>query len=105
MTDYGKLLKAELVTLCGERGLVLTGTKSSLVARLVESDSEPVEADAPPEVTHEEFIETAYQEILKRAADPDGLRHYTQLLMLGNSREWVVDDLASSDEAKSLGAE
>lgn len=74
---------------------------------------EPVE-DAPmkdllteePDETMDdkEFIEWAYQSVLKRKADQGGLMHYLNGMRLRKwSRDRVLNALKESDEAKALG--
>ena len=56
------------------------------------------------DLSAEEFVKAAYLAILKRDADPAGLRHYCNLLNIHKtmSRQQILDDLSNSAEAKSL---
>jgi len=47
------------------------------------------------------FVETAYREVLGRAADPDGLLYHLKLLRDGHSRVAVLVGLARSEEFAS----
>jgi hypothetical protein len=49
------------------------------------------------------FVEQAYMTLLKRPADPEGIRHYTGLIRdEGISRESVLESLRDSDEFDRL---
>jgi len=55
-------------------------------------------------LSSEDFVKQAYLAILKREADPSGLKHYTRALDLHRTltRQQVLDKLSDSEEAKSL---
>ena len=64
-----------------------------------------------PEVNHvhdllplrpEVFVRTAYQIVLGREVDPQGFALYTDLLMQGWSRSYVLCELVNSDEGRAL---
>jgi hypothetical protein len=64
-----------------------------------------------PEVNHvdhllavdsEAFVRAAYLAILHREADPEGLALYTDLLQQGWSRSYVLNELVTSEEGRSL---
>lgn len=64
-----------------------------------------------PEVNHvhdllplrpEVFVRTAYQIVLGREVDPQGFALYTDLLMQGWSRSYVLCELVSSEEGRAL---
>jgi hypothetical protein len=64
-----------------------------------------------PEVNHvndllalrvEAFVRAAYLAILHREADPEGLVLYTDLLQQGWSRSYVLSELVTSEEGRSL---
>lgn len=66
---------------------------------LKKGDLPPVDTDLDPEA----FVALAYQAVLKRDADAGGLAHYTSMVAMGSlTKQQVLDDLASSDEAQSL---
>jgi hypothetical protein len=113
------LKKAELIALCEQHDLETDGIKADLVARLepvLSWDDEPaeevveevVEEAVPTPVgdglSSEDFVREAYLSTLKREPDPSGLTHYVNCLDLHGTltREQVLEDLANSDEAKSL---
>ena len=117
MVNYDDMTKTELIILCGERQLALTGSKNSLVIRLKKADSkiesepksepepEPVKVSKAKKTTalsDEEFVRAEYLTVLKRDADDGGLAHYVHLLQSGNERSFVTSDLADSKEAKLL---
>ncbi|WP_253196979.1 DUF4214 domain-containing protein [Burkholderia cenocepacia] len=47
-----------------------------------------------------DFIHAVYWVLLRRAADPDGLRHYTDLLRAGIAKADILERLRISGEAK-----
>jgi 2-polyprenyl-3-methyl-5-hydroxy-6-metoxy-1,4-benzoquinol methylase len=51
-----------------------------------------------PEADHESFLAAAYQQVLQRAPDPEGLRFYRRRLLDGAGRRDVVRALTASDE-------
>lgn len=64
-----------------------------------------------PEVHHvhdllplrtEVFVRTAYQIVLGREVDPQGLALYKDLLLQGWSRSYVLSELVNSDEGRSV---
>ena len=64
-----------------------------------------------PEVNHvhdllplhpDVFVRTAYQIVLGREVDPQGFALYTDLLMQGWSRSYVLSELVNSDEGRSV---
>ncbi len=52
----------------------------------------------------EEFIDQAYMAILKRPADSTGAKFYLDRLLDGVTKEQILDELASSDEAANTVA-
>ena len=53
--------------------------------------------------TADALIQQAFREVLGRAADPDGLRHYRELLMReGWTDRQLIEDLQRSKEARSI---
>ena len=118
------LKKAELVALCEQHELETDGTKAELVARLEpvldwdEPDQEEVVVEEPvvaeePVVEDtsvgdglptEQFVREAYLSILKREPDANGLKHYVTCIDWHGTltRQDVIDDLSSSEEAKNL---
>jgi len=68
-------------------------------------------AVAMPEVHHvndllplrpEVFVRAAYQAVLGREVDPEGLALYTDLLAQGWSRSYVLNELVNSEEGRSV---
>ncbi|MFC1853384.1 DUF4214 domain-containing protein [candidate division CSSED10-310 bacterium] len=53
------------------------------------------------QTTPEEFLTTAYKELLERPIDAIGLAHFTGLLQQGHSRSSILLDLVKSDEFMS----
>jgi glycosyltransferase involved in cell wall biosynthesis/SAM-dependent methyltransferase len=53
----------------------------------------------------EQFVEKAYLWALRRAADPDGLKHYCGQLENGVSKRKVLEQLISSKEAQDSGVD
>lgn len=51
-----------------------------------------------------DFIRTAYQELLGRAADASGLEHYLERVRVGVGKRRVLAEIASSAEARPLVA-
>ena len=84
------------------------------VEEVVEEVEEVVEEVAVPELVEEveaetsglapeDFVKSAFKEVLKREADAGGLQHYTvQLMAHGWSEEQIIADLKESSEYKSL---
>src|SRR5262245_49778459 len=61
----------------------------------------PAPAQNPASVergSDEGFVRVAYECVLGRPADENGLRHYTSALAAGESRAGVLRALATSDE-------
>jgi hypothetical protein len=50
------------------------------------------------------FVNSSYIALLRRPADPEGLRRYMEVLRSGFSRSYVLDALASSPEASEKSA-
>jgi FkbM family methyltransferase len=50
------------------------------------------------------FVEAAYQALLCRAPDPDGMTFYLNRLRAGMGKELILGEIASSRECKSIGA-
>ena len=46
------------------------------------------------------FVKEAYQVLLGRAADPEGMRNYVDRLRVGDSKERIIAQIAASAEAK-----
>jgi hypothetical protein len=77
----------------------------------------PAPARAPPRAVSpppprldprsaDQLIQRAYRDVLNRAADPEGLRHYRQkLLYAGWSERDVIRDLQRSREARAVNAD
>ena len=116
-----KMKKAELVEKAKDLGLDSDGTKAELISRIEAHESEaesasadpvveePIEAnesdgpgDLDPDLDSVAFVKKAYQDILGRDADENGLRHYVNALDFHGTidRQKVIDDLKASDEAK-----
>lgn len=51
----------------------------------------------------EVFVDAVYQRVLGRPADPDGKRHYVELLSRSRNRVRVVEDIQKSAEALKSG--
>jgi len=67
--------------------------------------SAPVDVENLLMKSGESFVNTAYQMILGRDADQDGLRHYLRLLDSGLGKAAVIEVLSSSAEAKRHASE
>src|ERR1700690_2307984 len=52
----------------------------------------------------EEFVKTAYSEILGRAPDSDGLAHYLAQVRTGTDKAEIIADLANSTEGRCHSA-
>jgi hypothetical protein len=52
---------------------------------------------------NEEFVKLAYQTVLRREADPEGLERYRPLLLQGFSKLYVLNALYESPEAREKG--
>ena len=68
-------------------------------------------AESVPDVNHvndllplrrEVFVCAAYQSVLHREVDPQGLALYKDLLLQGWSRSYVLSELVNSDEGRSV---
>jgi hypothetical protein len=53
---------------------------------------------------NEAFVRLSYELLLGRAADLDGLRHYTRKLALGHSKTSVLEDLTASTEGRAVAS-
>ena len=51
------------------------------------------------------FIQVAYQSLLGREPDPQGFRHYLELLHLGHSKAEILAAIRNSDEGKARGTQ
>jgi hypothetical protein len=51
----------------------------------------------------EAFVDVVYKAVLKRPVDPSGNISYTGILRRGYSRTYVLQHIATSDEARSVG--
>ncbi len=51
------------------------------------------------------FVARAYELLLKRSPDQDGMRNYLQRLRVGDSREQILAQIAESPEGQKCGAE
>ena len=67
----------------------------------------PIAGSAEELLNHagEPFVRCAYATLLGREPDPDGLRHYLDLLTRGTRREAVAVELSRSAEGRSFCAE
>ncbi len=78
------------------------GTRAEVLRHITLSeeylDRTAARVDQRPEVTDEVFVASAYQRLLGRDADPEGLRFYQELLAGGAGRSDVARQLVQSDE-------
>jgi serpin B len=58
----------------------------------------PPSAAAPLTPPNEQFINSLYQQLLNRAAEPEALAHWSKLLDEGASRQSIVSDIEASPE-------
>ena len=53
----------------------------------------------------EEFVESCYAQLLRRAADPSGKTHFLSRLMAGEHKAVLIQSILSSPEARQAGVQ